>query len=891
MDLPAAELGAPTSAGTTPPDPAADAPGDGAPEGAPSSGAPEGAPSSGVPESAPGDKAPEGPPKSPSGSTPAGPGYTAVSLSAPELPPTPAAPAPEAPASPPPPAYVPGAPAAPSPLGAFLGRAFRGDWAGAAQAALWPVGLVLVAAVALAMPAYGQDDGGGDVVVGFGDRLRIALALLLQAVGGGFEVSGSGRQQSPVFGGDSSSMDTAMDGSAALHLIPLTATALWIGALFIGVRILRTRVLLRTGGHGGGTAGLESAVRVTLLVTVGTLVLGLFAQPEIEGVSLSSSPFLAALGALVLALAVSFGVLHRYDLAPWLAQRPGWQAAFRATGTALRALAVVLVLCSLVAFISLAQIDDLESLADLDDADVSPLLIALLLLPNLGIAALGLGWGAPLDASVQGSSSAYGGAHESESFGLSELGDVTNDWAIVGALTLGLVCALVLGLLAARRSAHRGEQLLSAGVFFGLFLFLAGVGGVSVDASGSASAEFGGGGGSGSGKGTFEAGVSVPDALLFGLLWVFAAALLAPFLLQMAGQRTGVVAAPVLPQVPPMPAGPTGGPGAPGASEAAGSLADAPTEGAVGLVGPVSIDKPTPGVVPTPPTPTPSTPLALPAPQHAYDPAAYDPSATPAYAPASYDPHAYQLGPQPPAAPERRTALWVATLTAAFVIGSGIAAGVLLWQDNNDGTADKAGGKDDKPAVSQSQDPTQPPSPSPSDSPFDTSPEEPSASPDTVDGAPESELPAGYDRVSDVNGFEFAVPEGWNRQGEDRPGQIVYAGSPGPEQFLVGVVPNAPYTSYENFTSIEKDAKKDPKKSDYQRVRLEPNTFQGRSGAIWEYTYTDRAGREIHALDQSYVADNGTEYAIQLSWRADFWPVGEGEKIHGIALEHWRLND
>jgi len=141
-----------------------------------------------------------------------------------------------------------------------------------------------------------------------------------------------------------------------------------------------------------------------------------------------------------------------------------------------------------------------------------------------------------------------------------------------------------------------------------------------------------------------------------------------------------------------------------------------------------------------------------------------------------------------------------------------------------------------------------------------------------------------------VNGFEFAVPDGWTRQGEDRPGQIVYAGSTGREEFLVGVVPNAPYTSYENFTTIEKDAKKDPKKSDYQRIRLEPNTFQGRSGAIWEYTFTDTAGREIHALDQSYVADNGTEYAIQLSWRADFWPTSEGAKIHQTALDNWRLN-
>ncbi|MEV2253100.1 zinc-ribbon domain-containing protein [Streptomyces sp. NPDC050147] len=887
-ELPEAELGVLTSADAAPVKAEADVP---AGASSASGGTPEGV-DDGTPEGAedgtPGSKAdstPEGKADSTPEVTPEGPGFTAVSLPAPALPPAPAL---AAPASPPPPAYVPGAPAAPSPLGAFLGRAFRGDWAGAAQAALWPVGLVLVAAVALAIPSYGQDDG--EVVVGFGDRLRIALATLLQAVGGGFEISGSERQRSSLFGGESTSVDVAFDGSATLHLIPLTATALWIGALFIGVRVLRTRVLLRAGGFGGGTAGLEAAVRVTLLVTVGTLVLSLFAQPEIEGVELSSSPVLAALGALVLGLAVSCGVLHRHDLGQWLARRPGWQAAFRATGTALRALAVVLVLCSLVAFISLAQIDDLEGLTDLDDTDVSPLLIALLLLPNLGVAALGLGWGAPLGASVEGSSSSYGGGYESESFGLSELGDVTNDWAVVGALALGLVCALVLGLLAARRSAHRGEQLLAAGIFFGLFLLLAGVGGLSVDATGSASSQFGGGvGGSGSGNGSFETGVSVPDALLFGLLWVFVAALVAPFLLQLAGQRPGAGAAP-MPQVPPMPGGPAGAPDASAASGfaapgtaapgslAPGSLADAPTEGAVGIVGPASTGVPTPGLAPTPPASQP----------------AYDPAANIAYAPAAYDPHTFQPHQQPPTSPDsRRTAVWVGTLAAAFLIGSGIAAGVLLWQDNNDGSADKAGGKDDKPAVSGSQDPTPPP-PSPSDAPTDGSPtdetptDEPSASPDTVDAAPE--LPAGSDLVSDVSGFEFAVPEGWSRQGEERPGQIVYAGSTGPEQFIVGVVPNAPYTSYENFTNIEKDAKKDPKKSDYQRLRLEPNTFQGRGGAIWEYTYTDTAGREIHALNQSYVADNGTEYAILLSWRADFWPAGEGEKNHRIALEHWRLN-
>ncbi|WP_069885702.1 hypothetical protein, partial [Streptomyces luteocolor] len=474
-----------------------------------------------------------------------------------------------------------GRPAAPSPVGAFLARTFRGDWAGSVQAALWPVVLLLVGAMSLAIPAYGQDD---EVVVGFTDRLRIALALLLQSVGGGFEVTG--REQKPLFGGSDSmapGLDSGLDsglgsdssgatleGTAALHFVPLTVTLLWIVALLIGVRVLRTRMVARGAGQGGGTAGLEAAVRVALLVTVGVLGLALFAQPEIEGVELSSSPVLAALGALVLGLAVSCGVLCRADLAHRLTARPGAQIFLRATGTALRALLVVLALCSLVAFVSLTQIDDLAEITDLDDTDVSPLLVALLVLPNLAVTALGLGWGAGAEATVRGSSSTYGNGYESESFGLSELGDVTNDWAIVGALALGLVCALTIGVLAARRCAGRGEQLLAAGLFFGLVLLLAAFGGIGVEMSGQALSGGSGLGGSGgpSGSGGVEAGLSVPEMLLFGLLWVFPATLLAPYLLQMAGRRGGAPV-PAAAGAPPMPTAAV--PGAPAATPPAGA--------------------------------------------------------------------------------------------------------------------------------------------------------------------------------------------------------------------------------------------------------------------------------------------------------------------------------
>ncbi|MET8684222.1 hypothetical protein ABZV77_08395 [Streptomyces sp. NPDC004732] len=760
------------------------------------------------------------------------------------------------------------------------------------QAALWPVVVLLVGATALATPAYGQGD---DAVFGFTDRLRIALALLLQSVGGGFEFTG--REERPDFGDSvsggsgtdglgldsglgsgmgSDSTGAVAEGTASLHMVPLTMTALWLVALFIGVRVLRNRLVARGAGQGSGTAGLEAAVRVALLVTVGVLALALFAQPEIEGVELSSSPVLAALGALVLGLAVSYGVLHRVDTSAWAANmtaRPGAQSLIRATGTAVRALVVVLVLCSLVAFISLAQVDDLAELTDLDDSDISPLLIALLVLPNLAVTALGIGWGAGAEASVHGSSSMYGSGRQSGSFGLAELGDVTNDWAIVGALALGLVCALTLGVLAARRCVGRGEQLLAAGVFFGFVLLLAGFSGIGVEVSGQAfDSGSGFGGSSSSGGGSVETGLSVPEVLLFGLLWIFPAAFLGPYLLQMTGQGA---AAPALPPYAPLatPQTPPTTPTVPA------SATPAPATPAPAAPAPAT---------PAPAPPTPAVP-ALPAstPSYAYPPQPTHPT------------HPTHLGPQPPIAPKPRgrATVWVVTIAVALVVGGGATAGALLWKDMGD---DKAGGagKDDKPAVSRTDEPSADPSADPNADPNGAPSPAASQSPEPGDSTDagttgESKVPEGTERITDPEGFSFAVPEGWTRQSvnPERPGQITYAGSTGREEFLVGVVADAPYTSYENFRNIEKHTKKAPDKSDYERIRMEENTFQGQDGAIWEYTYTDDADRTIHAVNQSYVAENGTEYAIQLSWREDFWPTGEGAKTHATALDTWRLTD
>ena len=147
--------------------------------------------------------------------------------------------------------------------------------------------------------------------------------MLLQGVGGGFGIKAVEEQGSP-FGSDSGSdsgfgsSDAAM-GSATLSLVPLTVTLLFIGALYLGARMLRTR-----------GDGLEAAVRLSVVVTAVVLVIGLFAQPEIEGARSPSSPLLAALGTLAISLVVACGVLQRDHLAAWLSQRPGARSAVRA---------------------------------------------------------------------------------------------------------------------------------------------------------------------------------------------------------------------------------------------------------------------------------------------------------------------------------------------------------------------------------------------------------------------------------------------------------------------------------------------------------------------------------------------------------------------------------
>ncbi len=281
-----------------------------------------------------------------------------------------------------------------------------------------------------------------------------------------------------------------------------------------------------------------------------------------------------------------------------------------------------------------------------------------------------------------------------------------------------------------------------------------------------------------------------------------------------------------------------------------------------------------------PPHPVPHTPP----PVHHTPPPVSLPAPSPAPAPA-------------PASASRRSPVrvWAVTLTAAVLIGGGATAGVMLLSDE-DG-AGPSQSRDDKPLVVTSDAPTEeaatpPASDAPASPPATTAtpgqeiPDPPEVR-ETTAPPPAPEAPAGYRRVSDPAGFSLAVPDVWSRQGADR-GQITYAGSTGMEHLLIGVVRNAPYaSSYDNFLTIERKARANQK--DFRRLRLEHNTFQGRPGAIWEYTFTDKqTGETLHAIDQGYIAANGTDYSIYTKARDRDWPYAR--RTFDTALATWSLD-
>ncbi|MFF4981491.1 serine/threonine-protein kinase [Streptomyces sp. NPDC001046] len=168
-----------------------------------------------------------------------------------------------------------------------------------------------------------------------------------------------------------------------------------------------------------------------------------------------------------------------------------------------------------------------------------------------------------------------------------------------------------------------------------------------------------------------------------------------------------------------------------------------------------------------------------------------------------------------------------------------------------------------------------------------------SGSPDTGGTSkPGGSVPEGWTRHDDPAGFSLYLPEGWKRkpfgtQGEIK--QIDYTPDDGRHFVRIAVDPSPDFADpYAHQLDLEQQLQR---LVDYTRVRLERNVYRDREGALWEYTWTALA-KDIkfpgprRAVEQTYVARDGTEYALYMSAPAADWAVVH--KQFTSILQSWQ---
>ncbi|MDI3405518.1 serine/threonine-protein kinase [Streptomyces cavernicola] len=249
---------------------------------------------------------------------------------------------------------------------------------------------------------------------------------------------------------------------------------------------------------------------------------------------------------------------------------------------------------------------------------------------------------------------------------------------------------------------------------------------------------------------------------------------------------------------------------------------------------------PTPGTPPTSPPGTPPTPT--PVPQSA-------PPASPGSTVPSVQP------PPQPQPPRHRWRNTVAVIVAAGLVGVGAAVGILEFADR--------GGEQGRNAAQNG------------------------SSGDDGEGRTEGAVPKDWVRIKDdVAGFSLLLPPDFKRRtfGD----QIDYTPDNGRHLLRIGVNKVPPEeNSYVHAKVMEKQGM--GRLPTYERVQLESNTFRGRPGAIWEFSWTETDGvgkGERRAIDQLYIAADGTEYAIYMAGPAKDWDRTRERFEH--VLRGWR---
>lgn len=150
---------------------------------------------------------------------------------------------------------------------------------------------------------------------------------------------------------------------------------------------------------------------------------------------------------------------------------------------------------------------------------------------------------------------------------------------------------------------------------------------------------------------------------------------------------------------------------------------------------------------------------------------------------------------------------------------------------------------------------------------------------DETDGPPE-----GYTRVTDPEGFTLFVPKGWKRRVNGN--QIDYTGDEGKHFIRIAVDTTPDFNEpYMHLLDLEKQLKQ---RTDYKRQALNQNTFHDSTrAALWDFSWTEKgalAGPR-RAIDQMYIAPDGTEYGVYMSGPVADWETTRSQ--FDVVLSGW----
>ncbi|MFF7732650.1 protein kinase [Streptomyces sp. NPDC007984] len=157
---------------------------------------------------------------------------------------------------------------------------------------------------------------------------------------------------------------------------------------------------------------------------------------------------------------------------------------------------------------------------------------------------------------------------------------------------------------------------------------------------------------------------------------------------------------------------------------------------------------------------------------------------------------------------------------------------------------------------------------------------------------PGGSVPDSWIRYDDPAGFSIHLPKGWKRTPFGRQGelkQIDYSPDGGRHFVRIAIDTSPDFADpYAHQLDLEQQLQR---LVDYKRVRLERNVYRDREGARWEYTWTAQP-KDIkfpgprRAVEETYVARDGTEYALYMSAPAADWP--KASKQFTALLQGWQ---